>query len=1060
MLDLREQLQSALGSAYDLRREMGGGGMSRVFVAHEASLGRDVVVKVLHPELAGGLSVERFKREIQLAAQLQHPHIVPILSAGDSGGLPYFTMPFVQGRSLRERLAEAVGGAGLPVAEAVSVLRDVARALAYAHGRGVVHRDIKPDNVLLAEGAATVTDFGVAKALSSARTADGGATLTSVGTSIGTPAYMAPEQAAGDPDVDHRADLYAWGVMAYELLAGRPPFHGRTPHRLLAAHMSEAPTPLADHRPDVPRALADLVMRCLAKDPAARPQSAGELVQLLDAVRTPSGDGLETRAAVSLANRRTLGRALALYAAAFVAVALVAWVAIGAIGLPDWVFPGALIVMALGLPVVLFTGLVHHQSHRARTASAVTPGGSPARPSGLTTLAVRARPHVTWRRTALGVGAAVLLFAALVAGYMTMRALGVGPAGTLMAAGVLGHRDRVLIADFAGPPSDTLLGAVMTEALRTDLGQSRAISVVSPQTVQGVLQRMRRPANARLDLSLARDVATREGVKAVLHGEIAAAGVGYVLSARLISTESGEVLAALRENAAGGTEVIPALGRLSRSLRAKMGESLKSVRETPPLARVTTSSLDALRKYVQGDRAWYRDGDFGRGVSLMEEAVALDTAFALAYNGLGVMLSNQGGQLSRQYAAIEKAFAHRDRLTERERYIVTGTYYLEGPTRDPRKGIEAFEALLELDSTSSLAWNQIGLTYSVEFRDYARSERYFARALALDSTAIIFSNLARSQLNQGKVTEARATIARMAKRYPGHPRYADARYREAFAVGQYDSAAAVARRLWSARRADPVVRAQASRWLARTATVRGRLREAERWHREEAEGERERGSRAFSLVAALMPTAHDIWFRDRPEAGVRAMDDALARQPLDSLPLVERPYGTVAIYYAIAGRPERAQALLARMAEDSTRVSVTARAANLARVRGEIALAERRYDDAIAEMRTSDRGICGICDLPPIARAYDAAGRADSALAIYERYVLTPSSFRSEADYLYLAGALKRLGELYEAKGDKEKAASAYARFVELWKDADPDLQPRVAEVRRRLAAIQRAEGR
>src|SRR5690348_1670825 len=199
--------------------------MSRVFVADETALRRKVVVKLLSPELAQGISVERFEREIQTAAALQQANIVPVLATGESGGLPYYTMPFVEGESLRRRLAQGP----LPISDVLRIMGDVARALQYAHDRGIVHRDIKPDNVLLSGGTAVVTDFGIAKALSASRTGPGGATLTQLGTSIGTPAYMAPEQAAGDPNVDHRADLYALGCMAYELLAGTPPFHGRTP---------------------------------------------------------------------------------------------------------------------------------------------------------------------------------------------------------------------------------------------------------------------------------------------------------------------------------------------------------------------------------------------------------------------------------------------------------------------------------------------------------------------------------------------------------------------------------------------------------------------------------------------------------------------------------------------------------------------------------------------------------------------------------------------------------------------------------------------------------------
>ncbi|HEU4723199.1 MAG TPA: protein kinase [Gemmatimonadaceae bacterium] len=289
--DLRTQLQRALGASYTLDRELGGGGMSRVFVADEEALGRKVVVKVIAPELAEGMSLERFAREVRLAARLQHANIVPVLTAGASVGLPYYTMPFVDGHSLRARRQQGA----LPVAESVSILRDVARALAYAHAQGVVHRDIKPENVLLSGGAAVVTDFGIAKALVASRAADAAsaaatttAGLTSAGSSLGTPAYMAPEQAVGDPATDHRADIYAWGVVAWELLAGAHPFDGRSSaHALVAAHVRDTPPSLADRRRDVPAPLAGLVMRCLEKDPARRPASAAELLESLDAVATP-----------------------------------------------------------------------------------------------------------------------------------------------------------------------------------------------------------------------------------------------------------------------------------------------------------------------------------------------------------------------------------------------------------------------------------------------------------------------------------------------------------------------------------------------------------------------------------------------------------------------------------------------------------------------------------------------------------------------------------------------------------------------------------------------------
>jgi TolB-like protein/DNA-binding SARP family transcriptional activator/tetratricopeptide (TPR) repeat protein/tRNA A-37 threonylcarbamoyl transferase component Bud32 len=280
--DLREELYRALGDSYTLERELTSGTMSRVFVAEERRFRRRVVIKVLNPELAVGLSAERFEREIMLAAALQDAHIVPVLGGGHVNDLPYYTMPFVEGQSLRVRLQAG----RVPLAQAIAILRDVALALEYAHGQGVVHRDIKPDNVLLSSGGRTavVTDFGIAKAMSASKMSAGAGTITLEGFAVGTPEYIAPEQARAG-DVDARADLYSWGVMAYELLTGHYPWPDVTnPMDFLAAHVSMPPVPLPSSA-GVPPALVALVMRCLAKSPAQRPQSASELLASLESVR-------------------------------------------------------------------------------------------------------------------------------------------------------------------------------------------------------------------------------------------------------------------------------------------------------------------------------------------------------------------------------------------------------------------------------------------------------------------------------------------------------------------------------------------------------------------------------------------------------------------------------------------------------------------------------------------------------------------------------------------------------------------------------------------------------
>ena len=284
MSTFEERLSESLSHAYTIERELGGGGMSRVFVATDKSLGRKIVIKFLSPELTAGVNRDRFRREIQVAAQLQHPHIVTLLSAGEDGEIVYYTMPFIEGESLKSAVEK---NGPLSVRDVVRVLYDVVDALAYAHARGVVHRDIKPANILRSGNHSLVTDFGVAKALNAAMPS---AAMTSTGMAIGTPAYMAPEQLAGDPAADHRIDIYAVGLLAYELLTGQSPFAALSPQAVMAALLTVDPKPVGEIRKDVPRRLSLIIMQCLQKDPANRPPTAEGLLNALDTIATASGE--------------------------------------------------------------------------------------------------------------------------------------------------------------------------------------------------------------------------------------------------------------------------------------------------------------------------------------------------------------------------------------------------------------------------------------------------------------------------------------------------------------------------------------------------------------------------------------------------------------------------------------------------------------------------------------------------------------------------------------------------------------------------------------------------
>ncbi|HKH93287.1 MAG TPA: protein kinase [Gemmatimonadaceae bacterium] len=1049
---LREQLQDALGSAYTIQRELGGGGMSRVFVARDEALGRDVVVKVLPPDLLAGVSADRFDREVRLAARLQHAHIVPVLSAGQMDGVPYYTMPFVDGASLRDRVT---GEGELPITEAVSILRDVARALAYAHERGVVHRDIKPDNVLLSGGAAVVTDFGIAKAISAARTGAQGETLTQMGVSIGTPAYMAPEQAAADPATDHRADIYAFGCLAYEVLAGRPPFTAKSPQRLLAAQMSETPEPIEALRPETPPTLARLVMDCLAKDPEHRPQRATELLQALDAASSSASASMP---ALLAGGRPMLLRALAVYALAFVLVAAIARAAISAIGLPDWVFPGALIVMALGLPIVLFTAYVHRVARTLAVAPAAHARATRRSSRTMNELAVRARPHWSWRRTALGGGIALGGFVLLVVAYMALRALGIGPAGSLLAAGTIGEHDRLLVADLQGPASDSTLGSVVTDALRTALGQSRSVQTLQPNAVQDVLRRMQRPVNTHVDISLAKEIAEREGISAIVDGRVIEVGGRYVLSLRLAS-RTGEDLATFRETADDEKDLLPAIDRVAKQVRARIGESLRAVQHTPPLEQVTTPSLEALRKYVQGSRVLIEQAGLERGTRLIEEAIALDTGFAMAYRRLAIEYGNRRlRERADQY--YQKAFSHQERLTEPERHLLLGSYYQNSRQADRAKAREAYERLLAIQPNNVGALNNLAII-SREAQDYRGADTLTARALRVTRTLPpLYQNRAMAQVDLRLIDSARATIDSYVARFPNDARALQFRASLLWTERKYDSVAITLAQL-EPHAKEATDRASARVFRASLARLHGRLRDARRLSYEGHSAAQAAGDRLALFRAGLDEANESALLLGDRDGALRMIDSLLRRHRLDTVTsFVRREYMSLVTAYAFAGEPERARK--AMLEWDARRSSFRQPLDTVALevMAGFVDLASGRHREAARKFRHADSQGCAKCDAPVEGRAWELSEEPDSAIAAYERFVDTPAMLRSEYESYFLPTVHQRLGELYEARNNRERALRNYRAFIELWKDADPELQPAVTNARQRVAALTRGTDR
>ena len=1056
MSDLRDDLQRTLGDTYTLERELGGGGMSRVFVAEDNALGRKVVVKVLSPDLTAGFNVERFKREIQLAARLLQAQIVPVLSAGELDGVPYYTMPFVEGESLRARLART---GALPIPEVVGILRDVTRALAYAHERGVVHRDIKPDNVLLSGGTAVVTDFGIAKALTAAKTdapvAD--SSLTQLGTSVGTPAYISPEQAAGDPNVDHRADNYSLGCMAYELLTGQPPFAGRSPQRTLAAHLTETARPIEDVRPDVPPALAALVMRCLEKEPSARPQSAAEIGALLDGV--PSGASVAT----SLTGPGATTRALLWYVVALAAVGIVAKAAVVGIGLPDWVFTGAVLVMILVLVLVLATAWAHRTTRHLTAQTPVVTPTSGATHGTMTNVALRANRFLTWRRVFRTAALSVLSFAIAVVAVMVLRGFGVGPAASLLAAGRLHGRDRLLVTDFAAG-KDSSLSHVVTEAVRTNLGQSKAVSIMPPTAIAAALQRMQRPASGSIDIALGREIAVREGVKAIVGGSVTPLGSGYVVSIRLVSADSGGDLAAFQKTVNGTSELLDAIDDLTRKLRGRIGESLKSVRDAPTLDQVTTSSLEALRLYAEASRASDLEGDYAKSEKLLRQAVARDTLFAMAYRKLGVTLNNLRMSRAAIDSALSRAYQYRDRLPERERYVTIATYYQTGSGSDRQKAAEAWQQALAIDSTEVAALVNLANNYRSR-RQFARAETLYAEVNASPrASQISWGNYAGTLLADGKIAAADSAYAEVRRRFPNAQTAQVSPAVMMYQRGQYDSVEA----FWRARSTstDPVTKLSGLSNLVNTTMLRGRLRDAQQLMVQTRAANAARGVPANPLADSIGSASVVLWYFGNRDAATRALDAAVAQVPLRNLPVEQRPYYTLATFYAMAGRVDRAKSLIAQ-AESDLRGSSLLQALepNLHSALAEIAIAEHRLQDAVREVRKADSlpdgpaSDCVHCIDIDLGRVFDLANQPDSAIAHWEAYLKYPTH-EPGRDAVFLPGIHKRLGELYETKGETQKAISHYTAFIELWKNADKELQPKVADARTRLNALQKSVAR
>jgi serine/threonine-protein kinase len=950
--------------------------MSRVFLAEETALGRKVVIKVLPPDLAAALSADRFRREIQLAASLQHPHIVPLLAAGDTSstssassasyeGLLYYTMPLVEGESLRARLARE---GELPIAEAVRVLRDVADALSYAHRHNVVHRDIKPDNVLLSDHHALVTDFGVAKAVDEAAQFS---SLTATGLALGTPAYMAPEQAAADPHTDHRADIYAFGVLGYEVLAGAPPFTGPSPQAIVAAQLTQPAPPLAQARPRMPPALASLIMRCLEKRPADRWQTAAELLDAIEAL----GPSMEQPATPSITQPVTIPR-------------------------------------------------------RGR------------------------RPLVL----ALALGTALVIAGAV---WLVARRSGEAELDP----------DLVAVAPFDVPDSRlSLWREGLVDLLSRNLDGAGPLRSVPPTTVI-------RRWSGRADRLSASELGRRTRARLIVFGNLIGAGADSVrLTATALDAQSDRPLAELELR-----EAADRVDRLADSLTLRLLRELGRSRKIQVFraGALGSTSLPALKAFLQGEQ-WFRQAVWDSALSSYQQAIELDSTFPLALrrasqvlgwqrtadDSLSEALALRAGALNHglaprdsllvtadsltatlnstsprvDWSVVRRAHAVARELTLRypddfEAWYTLGEvhYHFGNPVGSrPREALKAFDQAIAIDSSFAPAYiHPVELALWLDGPE--AGERYATGYMRLQPTDVSASGIRLAerilQAAHTRPSEIRALLENASS-----SSLVDAWAALRRSSDSNEALVAVSRALVNAPPGD-------ARWLTpddrrlrlgQSLLYRGHVREA--------------ASILFDTPGAIPPDLVEtaLLSSSPPDSAGPVMRRWLQRpDPV----IVALPWWAALRDSAALGQLQRKSDSVGRSQAGAVlrgRAVYTSQAAlaYLTLLRGDTASAIRRFE-------TLPDSLCPFCYFGRLTLAQLLSSRREDrkAARLLDRVlvdVLLPSE---------VLWTLER-ARVAERLGDHETAAHDYKYVADVWRRADAQLQPYVAEAREGLVRV------
>lgn len=767
------------------------------------------------------------------------------------------------------------------------------------------------------------------------------------------------------------------------------------------------------------------------------------------------------RRMVQQAHERSLWQVLGIYAVSSWVVFQVVLALHDALALPDWVPPVVIILFIVGLPIVIATAFIQEGPPKLERRP-FERDSDPTLLPGYESSAIEAEPaarqagartFLTWRRSLSAGVAAFALLAVVTAAVVIVR-----QQSTLLAQGVMTEADQIVLADFGTTNVDPAVGRVVTEALRIDLLRSTVVRLADPARIESVLKLMQHEGDA-LDASTARQAAQRAGWKAVLAGEVGQLGGGYVLSAELRSAADGSVLVAFRSTARDSTELIDAVDDLSRQVRDRVGEPLKQIRGSDPLQAVTTSSLAALQKYAEAERIGRTTNDYLAMAGLLEEAIALDSTFAMAWRRLGTVLNNLGIRADDVQHALAQAYMLRDRLPEVERRLAEAMYYTHVDVNPPA-AMEAYRRALTEDSTSSTALNNLASLY-IDAGRMTDAEALLQRAVrdSMRSTTVNWTNLIFVQHSLGQQAEARATLEKARRLFPDNPSIALQEVLLAGANADWDTMETLLsehkRRYGAAGVANRVEMLQVE---AGAAMMRGRIREGRAAYADLRTIAQQAGLAPQQLAAALEMALATQLFED-PQRGLREAREALERYPLTSMPRRERPYFNAISVHIIAGDITGAESIV-----DLARKEPSGRALWAGQTEawewGQALLAMHRGDpDPMIRLFESnsvdgDALGCALCGLAELGQAYERAGRREDALRAYEQYLDRRELYRAPFWWYDHSAVLLRAGELHEELGDREQALRRYGEYVDLMRDADPVLQPRVAAARRRMEAL------